>query len=184
MDALDTWPGSPAFLAGSYVEPSPEPSLELGPPPDLGKTASTRSAGVLGEIDLAATPAAVRLARSYIRELVGECLGPGPDILDDLELLTSECVTNSVTHARPRRNGTVMLSVLHSGRTVRVEVTDGGPRTGVRHPSEDPLPIDGRGLRLIEAIAIDHGRNRDTAGSATFWFEMAITGDRPDPALG
>jgi anti-sigma regulatory factor (Ser/Thr protein kinase) len=171
MDALEVWPGSPAFFTGPYVEPS----LELGMQPPWSSTATVRAAGVLGEIDLASTPAAVRLARSYIRELVGECLGASPGVLDDLELLTSEAVTNSVLHARARRDGTVMLAALHTGRTVRVEVTDGGPRAEVEHSCEDdPLPISGRGLRLIEAIAIDHGRNRDIAGSGTFWFEVAI----------
>ena len=103
MDTLDAWPGSPAFVAGPYDEPS----LELGMPPAWTTTTSVRASGVLGEIDLAATPAAVRLARSYVRELVGECLGAGPAVLDDLELLTSEAVTNSVVHARPR------LSLIH-----------------------------------------------------------------------
>jgi anti-sigma regulatory factor (Ser/Thr protein kinase) len=177
MDALDAWPGSPAFFTGPYVEPS----LELGMPSAWSTTTSVPAAeGVLGELDLAATPAAVRLARSYVRELVGECLAPSKSVLDDLELLTSEVVTNSVLHARPRRDGTVMLAALHTGRTVRVEVTDGGPRAGTRPPANDPLPVSGRGLRLVEAIAFDHGRYRDSAGSATFWFEVAIGGDRPD----
>lgn len=176
MDALDAWPGSPAFFTGPYVEPS----LELGMPPIWSSTtASAPAEGVLGEIDLAATPAAVRLARSYVRELVGECLGPGRGVLDDLELLTSEVVTNSVTHARPRRDGTIMLAALHTGRTVRVEVTDGGPRAGTMRPADDPLPISGRGLRLVESLAIEHGRYRDSAGSATFWFEVALGSDQP-----
>jgi anti-sigma regulatory factor (Ser/Thr protein kinase) len=176
MDAIDAWPGSPAFFTGPYAEPS----LELGMPPAWGAPPFAASlvgetvAGVLGEIDLAATPAAVRLARSYIRELVAECLGARSDVLDDLELLTSEIVTNSVEHARPRRDGTVMLSVLHSGHTVRVEVTDGGPRSQRRHDDDDALPMTGRGLQLVEAIALDHGHFRDTVGSATYWFEVAV----------
>jgi anti-sigma regulatory factor (Ser/Thr protein kinase) len=178
MDTLDAWPGSSAFIMSPYVEPS----LELGMQPTWSTSTSVRASGVLGEIDLAATPAAVRLARSYVRELVGECLGLGPSVLDDLELLTSEAVTNSVMHARPRRDGTVMLSALHTGHTVRVEITDGGPRPGSRRPSGRPLSMEGRGLRLIETIAIDHGRYRDIAGSATFWFEVAIAAVQVDPA--
>jgi hypothetical protein len=79
-----------------------------------------------------------------------------------------------VEHARPRRDGTVMLTVLYTGHTVRVEVTDGGPRSQSRRREDDSLPVTGRGMLLVETIALDHGHFRDTAGSATHWFEVAL----------
>jgi anti-sigma regulatory factor (Ser/Thr protein kinase) len=172
MDALDAWAGSPAFVS----DPFAEPSLELGSP--AGWAPGPAAEGLLGEIDLAATPAAVRLARSYVRELAGEFFGAGAAVLDDLELLTSEIVTNSVVHAVPLSDGMVMLAVLHTDHHVRVEVTDGGTMPGVS-PADDPLAARGRGLHLVQALAVEHGRHHNTDGTATFWFEVAVDG-RPD----
>ncbi|MFC5750568.1 ATP-binding protein [Actinomadura rugatobispora] len=183
MDALDAWAGSPAFIS----DPFSEPSLELGTPAGWAPGALAAE-GLLGEIDLAATPAAVRLARSYVRELAGEFFGAGAAVLEDLELLTSETVTNAVVHAAPLIDGMIMLAVLHVDRHVRVEITDGGPMPGGPGPADDPLAARGRGLRLVQALAVEHGRHHNTDGTATFWFEVAVDahpgeelpGDAPD----
>ncbi|MFB4306758.1 ATP-binding protein [Actinomadura sp. GTD37] len=151
----------------------PEPSLELGVP--AAWNANGKSSGrLIGEIELAATPPAVRLARSYVRELVGQHFGADRSDLGDLELLTSEAVTGSVLHARPRRDGTIMLSVLHLDRYVRVEVTDGGSPAGQPRPAEEHLPVHGRGLLLLQTLAADFGAHRGGDGTSTFWFGMGV----------
>lgn len=132
------------------------------------------SGRLIGEIELAATPAAVRLARSYVRELVGEYFVADRSGLGDLELLTSEAVTNSVVHAKPRHDGTVLLSALHIDCFVQVEVTDGGSRLGAPQASNDPLTVDRRGLDLIKALASGYGTHRNADGTATFWFGAEI----------
>ncbi|WP_165950412.1 ATP-binding protein [Actinomadura sp. GC306] len=164
MNPSDAWSGTPVLV------PASAPSLELGTP--AGWNNNGKSTGrLIGEIDIAATPAAVRLARSYVRELIGQHFGADRSELGDLELLTSEAVTNSVLHARPRRNGTVTVAVLHIDRYVRVEVTDGGtaPRGG-----EEPPPVHGRGLVLMKALATDFGTSRGKNGTATFWFGVGV----------
>lgn len=167
MNASDAWTGTPVLV------PAPAPSLELGIPSawNNGKSSSGR---LIGEIDLAATAAAVRLARSYVRELVGQHFGADRSELGDLELLTSEAVTNSVLHARPRRDGTITLSVLHIDRYVRVEVTDGGAAPGQPRAAEEPLPVHGRGLVLMKALATDFGTHRGKNGTASFWFGVGV----------
>jgi anti-sigma regulatory factor (Ser/Thr protein kinase) len=132
------------------------------------------SGRLLGEIDLAATPAAVRLGRSYLRELVGEYFAADRSELGDLEVLTSEAMTNSVLHANPRHDGTVMLSALHVDRFVQVEVTDGGFRRGEPQAPNAPFAVNELGLHLIKALATDYGAHRNTDGTATFWFGAAI----------
>lgn len=166
MNASEAWSGTPVLV------PAPAPSLELGIPSAWSNGKS--SGRLIGEIDLAATPAAVRLARSYVRELIGQHFGADRSELGDLELLTSEAVTNSVLHARPRRDGTVTLSVLHIDRYVRVEVTDGGAAPGQPRGAEEPPPVHGRGLVLLKALATDFGTCRGRNGTATFWFGVGV----------
>ncbi|GAA2069959.1 ATP-binding protein [Actinomadura alba] len=169
MDARDAWPDLPAFSSGSPFE-----FLSR-----YGRTAgwsdAVASGGFLGEIVLAATPAAVRPARSYVRELVGEYFATDRSRLGDLELLTSEAMTNSLMHAKPRRDGTLMLSALHIDRLVRVGVTDGGSRHEEPRAADDPHAVNGWGLHLIEALATGYGTHRNLDGTATFWFGAVIS---------
>lgn len=156
MNGSDAWSGTRS---------GPAPSLELGSPRARGGGAAP--ARLLGEIDLASTPAAVRPARSYVRELVGQYFGADRSELGDLELLTSEVMTHSVLHSKPRRNGTVTLAALHVDRYVRVEVTDGGARV----PDE---PLAARALALIRELSADHGTHRGGRGTTTFWFGIQV----------
>jgi anti-sigma regulatory factor (Ser/Thr protein kinase) len=164
MNATDAGSGAPALA------PASTPSLELGGAAARNGTAAGR---LLGEIDLAATPAAVRLARSYVRELVGQCFGAGRAELADLELLTSEAMTESVLRSRPRREGTVTVAVLHLDRFLRVEITDGGVPVGPR-PPDDQLPGGGRGRLLMQALSIDRGTHRNRNGTSTSWFGVPV----------
>lgn len=166
MNASDAWSGMPVLV------PAPAPSLELGTPSAWSNGKS--SGRLVGEIDLAATPAAVRLARSYVRELVGQHFGADRSELGDLELLTSEAMTNSVLHARPRRDGTVMLTVLHIDRYIRIEVTDGGAAPGPPRAAAESLPVHGRGLTVMKALAADFGACRGKNGTTTFWFGVGV----------
>ncbi|MFS2291753.1 MAG: ATP-binding protein [Actinomadura sp.] len=166
MNPSDPWSGTPVLVA------TPAPSLELGAP---SAWCNGKSSGrVIGEIDIAATPAAVRLARSYVRELIGQHFGADRSELGDLELLTSEAVTNSVLHARPRRDGTVTVSVLHIDRYVRVEVTDGGAAQGRPSADDEQPAVHGRGLALMKALATDFGTCRGKNGTSTFWFGVGV----------
>ncbi|MBE1530588.1 ATP-binding protein [Actinomadura algeriensis] len=166
MNATDTWSGTPVLV------PVSAPALELSAPAAARTNGS--SGRLIGEIDLAATPPAVRLARSYVRELVGQHFGAERSRLGDLELLTSEAMTNSVLHGRPRPDGTVMLAVLHIDRFVRVEITDGGPPPGRPGGPDEPAPMEGRSLALLKALAADFGTHRGPHGTAVFWFGIAV----------
>ncbi|MEU8124696.1 ATP-binding protein [Spirillospora sp. NPDC049024] len=168
MNASDTW-------SGPLLVPAPAPSLEVGIP-SVWNTNNGKSSGrLIGEIDLAATPPAVRLGRSYVRELVGQHFGADRSELGDLELLTSEAMTNSVLHARPRRDGTITVSVLHVDRYVRVEVTDGGAASpGQPRPVDEALPTGGRGMTLMKALATDYGTCRGRNGTSVFWFGIGV----------
>src|SRR3954470_3779218 len=69
-------------------------------------------------------PEAVSLARHSLNELESEL---GPDLFEDMRLLVSELVTNSVRHAVATTESVVALEVSVSGELVRCSVSDPGP---------------------------------------------------------
>jgi hypothetical protein len=96
------------------------------------------------------------------------------DVKDDVLLIVSELVTNAVCHALAPV--ALRLSTPSPG-TVRIEVSDGGPRAAStpREPGDG-----GRGLALVCALAKEHGRTAGPAG-ATSWAEVSWPGDVSEP---
>lgn len=92
---------------------------------------------------------------------------------DDVKLLVSELVTNSVQHAGPDSDSWVGVRLYLLPKTVRVEVTDSGP--GFR-PRSGTVPRDrdsGRGLYLVGAISDRWGVDRED--TTRVWFEIAAS---------
>jgi two-component sensor histidine kinase len=88
-----------------------------------------------------------------------EQLGPQ---FDDVQLVISELVTNSVRHGP---QGIVDVSVEASNETIRLEVSDGGQGFD---PSAER---DGLGLSIIEKIASNWGVV--SGPGCTVWVELA-----------
>jgi anti-sigma regulatory factor (Ser/Thr protein kinase) len=125
-------------------------------------------AAVRESATFAGRPDQVREARAFVCRL----LGPSHPCGSVAVLLASEVVTNSLRHggsAGPGEVVTVTVVVWDAG--VRVEVTgrkaDGVP---VLRPSGDEAE-GGRGLRLVEDLAVRWGYERG-GGQATTWFEL------------
>lgn len=92
------------------------------------------------------------------------------DVLDTINLLVSELVTNVVVHARTEAE----VAVLLTPSSLRVEVSDESaaapaPRVAAR------TDTSGRGLELVEAMATAWGITPRGTGK-TIWFEVP----RPD----
>jgi anti-sigma regulatory factor (Ser/Thr protein kinase) len=121
-------------------------------------------------IELAGGPAAVGAARHAIDELADHEQLPR---VDDLRLLVSELVTNSVLHGGMGPGDCVQLHVDTPDNRVRVEVCDDG--TGwTEHLRSTALDSDqppgGWGLLLVGALADSWGVK---AGERTcVWFEL------------
>ena len=110
------------------------------------------------------------LARDALRALVGVLT---PERFEDLRLLVTEVVGNSVRHAGlVGERSYVRLRVFASDRLVRVEVRDPGPgfpKSIVRTPGlHEP---SGRGLFLVEQLADSWGVDSD--GDTCVWFILA-----------
>jgi len=110
------------------------------------------------------------LARRQLDRWLPAWLGEGER--GALRLLVSELVTNCVRHAKASADAPVELAVRVAGRTIRVEVHDGG--TGFTPPGHPrPRGSDGGyGLYLVERLASRWGV--DTGAGTRVWFELDV----------
>ncbi len=113
-----------------------------------------------------------RQARRFVDETLRrwDC----DDLLDTVELLVSELVTNAVIHARSEVDVTVQLLP----DRLRIEVADQSPE-GIRRRALTPDGSSGRGISMVESMALAWGVTTHRAGKAV-WFEVA----RPQPGDG
>jgi anti-sigma regulatory factor (Ser/Thr protein kinase) len=87
----------------------------------------------------------------------------------DAALLLSELVTNAALHAKTD----IVVRIELEAECLLLAVTDGSPRQPViRHYSTQSTT--GRGLALIEALALRWGINPHADGSKTVWAEVAV----------
>lgn len=119
---------------------------------------------------LPAHPDSVGEARRLLRALLEKAADP--ELIETVELVVSEVVTNAVLHAGTE----VDLVVIADELTVRVEVTDGSPQlpssrsqVGLAHTG---LANTGRGLHLLEVLAHRWGVIVEPPGK-TVWFELS-----------
>lgn len=75
----------------------------------------------------------------------------------DVVLLTSELATNAVQHSGTGRGGSFVVAISHGPGRVRVTVTDGGAATRPALAAHDELATTGRGLILVDFLAIRWG---------------------------
>ena len=92
-----------------------------------------------------------------------------PDgVVDTVELLTSEVVTNAIIHGRSGPQ----LAVEIDGSVVRVAVRDRSPEIPVRRLGRLD-DVSGRGVVIVEELASAWGVERERNGSKRVWFEVA-----------
>ena len=123
-------------------------------------------------LHLPASTGSVRAAR---RALDGLELNGAERALDDLRLLVTELVTNSVRHAELSPTDEIRLSISLRPDVIRVEVGDAGP--GFTQPSFDapPTGTGGRGLYLVDTIADRWGAEPAAQHNEWLvWFELDL----------
>lgn len=119
-------------------------------------------------------PDAARAARHGLGDLAGKL---ERTLLDDLQLLVSELVANSVRHASAAPETPVGLDVRVSADRVRVEVSDAGGGFTPRARTPEQSAEGGWGLFLVDRLADRWGVKGN--GQTLVWLEI----DRPDPPL-
>ena len=113
---------------------------------------------------LPAEPASASAARRFLRNTLADW--HLEEYTDAACLLASELVTNAVLHA-----GSVSdIAVYYQDRVLRVEVADESVQQ-VRPRSYSAEAGTGRGLLLVQAIAVDWGHT-PAVGGKVVWFEL------------
>jgi anti-sigma regulatory factor (Ser/Thr protein kinase) len=152
-----------------------------GTGPVQGREVATITGLVAGALTLPGRVQEVRYARRFVRDMLA-----GRPCRELAVLLTSEIVTNSIVHSRSGHGGKVTIVLIDFRTVVRVEVIDDGSDhlPQVAAPGTD-LADRGRGLRIVDEVALRWGHYRDDHGLTT-WFELSDTPDAPpdrtDPA--
>jgi anti-sigma regulatory factor (Ser/Thr protein kinase) len=121
--------------------------------------------------ELPASPEAAREARRALGDLAHHV---PPDHFDDLRLLVTELVTNSLRHGHLGAGDAIRLVVQLEPSSLRVEVRDPGSGFDVPAPPQTPDLGAGWGLHLLGRIADRWGINGRP--STCVWFEI----DLPD----
>ena len=116
----------------------------------------------MSALDLAPTTESVPAARRFVRTQLQDSAAD----VDTAILLVSELVTNAVLHAR----SPLRVVVAEQDEVVRIEVRDGSPVPPRMH-SYGHLAATGRGLRLLDRLAVAWGVDTATDGK-TVWFEV------------
>ncbi len=91
----------------------------------------------------------------------------GDEVVDTVELLTSELVTNAVVHAHA---GPELLVRLGDG-VVRVEVGDSDADPPTRRP-RDTDAASGRGIAIVEELAATWGVEQVPDDGKRVWFQV------------
>jgi anti-sigma regulatory factor (Ser/Thr protein kinase) len=122
------------------------------------------------EVQAAAGQHAPAVARAAVeRWLAGRV---SERLYDDVRLLVSELVTNSVRHAHLTRDATIRVSVAIVDGVVRIEVEDPGDGAIAAVPP-DREHGGGFGLYLVEILAERWGSSHD--GKTRVWAELAVS---------
>lgn len=135
----------------------------------------------LGRLTLPGQPQHVRQARRFVACTIGENHRQCETAL----LLTSELVTNAVTHSRSGQpGGTIDVVVSATCSALLISVTDGGSKSGPPAIKTPPGGINGNGLVLVDSLSDGWGF-RHEPGRTAVWFRLRSLGVPPPrlPAL-
>ena len=122
-------------------------------------------------LELGALPGAVPCARLHARLLIREW-GLAA-LVDDVEILVSEIVTNAVHASQELQMVPVRLWLLADAAQVMIIVWDASPQTPIRADVSTEAE-SGRGLLLVEALSQQWGTCAALAGGKTVWALTAM----------
>ena len=118
--------------------------------------------GRLAALALRSEPASARLARRFVESWLGD--GAETRLGEDLQLVTSELVTNAVRHS-----SLTGLRVSRDGECVLLEVDDEGEGEPVVLDRDSLSASSGRGLLIVDRVAQRWGWRHLSGGGKRVW---------------
>ncbi|HZX37186.1 MAG TPA: ATP-binding protein [Streptomyces sp.] len=121
-----------------------------------------------------ATRRGARLARHLALHQLDEWGIPyGSELSDSTAVIVAELTANAVTHGRvPGRDFELRLTLAPT--TLRIEVSDPRGECEPEPRQSAPEAEDGRGLQLVEALAMSWGTRERVIGK-TVWAELVVS---------
>lgn len=152
----------------------PEAAVERNPDKSMQSGKEERSALFL---ELPAEKDSVGIARHALSSVSD---GLPSSVFEDLKLLVSELITNSIRHTGLAAGDRIELKVTKSPQTIRAEVADRGP--GFKQEPYRPYSEreSGWGLFLVEQISDRWGLS--VSNETRVWFELDIQNNSPEGA--
>ncbi|MEV4747805.1 ATP-binding protein [Streptosporangium sp. NPDC049248] len=125
----------------------------------------------------AGSPSALTYSVATVRAWARDLLTGRIDVsaLDDVVLLLSEIVTNSVVHSDSGRTtaGSITVCLGLGGGMIHAEVIDDGSATSLPFVRAADFDSDGgRGLLLVETMATAWGTHHDPEAGTAVWFHL------------
>jgi anti-sigma regulatory factor (Ser/Thr protein kinase) len=97
-------------------------------------------------------PASVSKARRRLQSWLSE-QGGSLESVEDARVVVSELVANSVRHAQPLADGSILVEWRLADPWIELSVTDGGSETRPRNVHAPPSAPAGRGMAIVEVLA-------------------------------
>ncbi|MER8001963.1 ATP-binding protein [Streptomyces sp. NPDC095613] len=167
----------PADEPGRGAEPVP---AEAGAPADVQGEWPPLAA------QFASSPQGARLARRRaVRRMDEWGYPPASDASCAVALVVAELAANAVRHARvPGRDVGLRLALDTAAGLVRVEVADAASakRLPATAPSSAPEGESGRGLLLVDVLAVRWGAAPRHPLGKTVWAEISVPSSSPTTA--
>ena len=98
------------------------------------------------------TPSSVSLARQRLKDWMREN-GSSGEVVEDARVVISELVANSVRHAQPLADGSILVTWTFEDDGLQLSVTDGGSGTRPRRVKAPSSALAGRGMTIVEVLA-------------------------------
>ena len=114
-------------------------------------------------------PGSVAEARGWVE---ATCRRWAPNARPEaLLLVTSELVTNAITHGE----GAVLVDLTYGKGRIRIEVTDQGDAPVIEKRKHDPAVTRGRGLQIVETpLSRRWGTFRVLGSGNTVWADVRV----------
>jgi anti-sigma regulatory factor (Ser/Thr protein kinase) len=94
----------------------------------------------------------VSVARHNLKTWLSEH-GGNQESIEDARVVISELVANSVRHAQPLSDGSILVTWTLDDDGVQVSVTDGGSGTRPRNMHAPSSALAGRGMSIVEILS-------------------------------